>query len=41
MYHVTNIPAITVIHKDGTIVSTSGKQELEEHGINVLVKWTP
>lgn len=39
-YHVTTIPHVIVVKKDGTLITNSGKTEIEEIGVNVLVTWT-
>ncbi|KAK5647486.1 hypothetical protein RI129_002378 [Pyrocoelia pectoralis] len=39
-YGVTYVPFIVVLRNDGTIITTNGKKEVEDLGINVLVTWT-
>ncbi|XP_047506054.1 uncharacterized protein LOC125050338 [Pieris napi] len=39
MYGITCMPYIVVIKPNGTIVSTTGIQDLEEYGKNALITW--
>lgn len=39
-YDITSMPTLIVVNKDGDIITRSGREELEEIGINVIVTWT-
>lgn len=39
-YNITYEPQVIVVTKDGTIVTKTGKNELDEFGTNVIIKWT-
>ncbi|KAF5307196.1 hypothetical protein FQR65_LT00712 [Abscondita terminalis] len=39
-FGVTHIPFIAVLNKDGIIITTNGKREIDEYGVNVLTIWT-
>lgn len=40
-YHVFSIPALVVVAKDGRVVTKSGRKELEDQGVEVLLLWFP
>lgn len=40
-YHIFSIPSLVVVAKDGRLVSRSGREELEDQGVGVLLSWFP
>lgn len=38
-YNITYEPQVIVVTKDGLIVTKTGKNELDEFGTNVVIKW--
>lgn len=38
-YGVTYVPFVVVLKNDGTVITTNGKKEIEDLGVNVLVTW--
>ncbi|KAH1003850.1 hypothetical protein HUJ04_003700 [Dendroctonus ponderosae] len=39
-YDISSLPTVIVVNKEGDIITRSGREELEEIGINVIVTWT-
>nr|XP_022911843.1 nucleoredoxin-like protein 1 [Onthophagus taurus] len=39
-YTISFIPQIVVVKVDGTIVTRDGMKDLEEHGNNVIIRWS-
>ena len=39
-YNISSLPTLIVVNKEGDMITRSGREELENLGINVIVTWT-